>query len=78
MGRNFANGKVTIGGEGKAIISFTTRTDIAHFVGHVLTVLPAERLANSIFRIEGDRAVSFPPHFPMHGASSEKSASSVV
>ena len=50
---------MTIGGEGKAPISFTTRTDIAHFVGHVLTALPAERLANIIFRIEGDRIVSF-------------------
>lgn len=65
IGWDLAAGKVTIGGEGKAPISFTTRTDIARFVGHVLTKLPAERLANSVFRIEGDRAVSFPLYFPM-------------
>lgn len=78
LGWDLAAGKVTIAGDGKAPISFTTRTDIAHFVGHVLTTLPAERLANSIFRIEGDRAVSFLSYSPKHSRPAHELASAVV
>jgi hypothetical protein len=57
FGWDFANGKVTIGGAGNAPISFTHRVDIARFIGHVLTTLPASRLEWSTFRIEGERLV---------------------
>lgn len=75
IGWDLAAGKVTIGGEGKSPISFTARVDIARFVAHVLTALPAERLANSSFRIEGERAVSVSPDLPMHGAPTHEPAS---
>ena len=46
---------MTIGGEGKSPISFTTRRDLARFVAHALTELPREKIEWRIFRIEGDR-----------------------
>lgn len=60
FGWDLENGKVTINGKGDALVSFTARTDLARFVAHVLTALPAERLANRVFRIEGERTVSLP------------------
>lgn len=56
-GWDLPSGKVTIGGSGNAPISWTTRADIARFLGHALTVLPTSLLANKVFRIEGDRTV---------------------
>jgi len=52
------SGKVAVGGDGKAPISWTSRTDIARFLAHVLTNTPASRLQNQVLRLEGDR-VSF-------------------
>jgi len=36
-------------------VSFTPRLDVARYVAHVLTTLPASKLEWRIFRIEGDR-----------------------
>ncbi|EPQ56006.1 NAD P-binding protein [Gloeophyllum trabeum ATCC 11539] len=55
FGWDFANGKVTILGEGSSKISFTTRRDIARFVAYVTTHLSPEQLHWKTFRIEGDR-----------------------
>ncbi|KAJ7671598.1 hypothetical protein DFH06DRAFT_1083086 [Mycena polygramma] len=48
-------GKFTIVGKGDAQMSFTSIGDIAGFVAHILTTLPASELENRIFRIQGDR-----------------------
>lgn len=58
LGFDFANGKVDIGGTGNTPVSFTSRSDIARYVTHVLTTLPGSKLEGRIFRIEGDRLVS--------------------
>jgi len=51
------SGKVAIGGDGNAPISWTARKDIARFLAHILVHSPATRLQNqSVLRIEGDRA----------------------
>lgn len=50
-------GKVAVGGDGNAPISWTARKDIARFLAHVLVHSPASRLQNQILRLEGDRAV---------------------
>ncbi|KAL5514200.1 hypothetical protein ACEPAG_2288 [Sanghuangporus baumii] len=55
LGFTFAKGEFTIPGSGTAPISWTSSTDIARFVGHVLVNLPREKLEWRIFRIEGDR-----------------------
>ncbi|KAI0259710.1 NAD-P-binding protein [Gloeopeniophorella convolvens] len=49
------SGKITVGGDGNYPISWTSRTDSARFIVHILTKLPRERLENSIFRCEADR-----------------------
>ncbi|KAI0259727.1 NAD-P-binding protein [Gloeopeniophorella convolvens] len=49
------SGKITVGGDGNYPISWTSRTDSARFIVHILTRLPRERLENSIFRCEADR-----------------------
>ena len=51
------SGKVAIGGDGNAPISWTARNDIARFLAHVLVHAPASRLQNQALRLEGDRAV---------------------
>jgi hypothetical protein len=63
LGNSFVNldvksGKVAVGGDGKAPISWTSRTDIARFLAYVLTNTPASRLQNQVLRLEGDRVVS--------------------
>ncbi|KAI9449456.1 NAD-P-binding protein [Lactarius psammicola] len=50
------SGKVAIGGDGNSQISFTTRSDSARFLAHVLVHAPAARLQNQTLRLEGDRA----------------------
>ncbi|KAI0267015.1 hypothetical protein BC834DRAFT_872160 [Gloeopeniophorella convolvens] len=49
------SGKVAVGGDGNAPISWTARGDIARFLVHVLVEQPASRLQNQTLRIEGDR-----------------------
>lgn len=53
------SGKVAIGGDGNAPVSWTARKDIARFLAHVLVHSPASRLQNQTLRLEGDRAVRF-------------------
>ncbi|KAJ6466603.1 hypothetical protein C8R47DRAFT_990901 [Mycena vitilis] len=48
-------GKLTILGKGEAPVAFTSIEDIAEFVAHILTTLPASELEDRIFRIEGER-----------------------
>lgn len=50
-------GSVIIPGDGRALISFTSRGDVARFVAHVLTTLPPSKLINREFRVEGERTV---------------------
>ena len=54
------SGKVAVGGDGNAPISWTARKDIARYLAHVLVHTPATRLQNQILRLEGDRVVRFP------------------
>ncbi|TFY63674.1 hypothetical protein EVG20_g6215 [Dentipellis fragilis] len=49
------SGKVSIGGDGNSLVSFTSRPDIARFLAHVLTTLTPDQLNNKILRIEGER-----------------------
>lgn len=51
------SGKVAVGGDGNAKMSFTSRPDIARFVVHVLTALAPEESLNKAFRIEAERLV---------------------
>ena len=61
-GFDFADGKVTIHGDGSALISWTTCRDISQFVVHSLTEFAEEDLHWKTFAIEGDRIVSnYPP-----------------
>ena len=53
------SGKVAIGGDGNAPISWTARKDIARFLAHVLVHSPPSRLQNQVLRLEGDRVVRF-------------------
>ncbi|KAJ6592581.1 hypothetical protein B0H19DRAFT_1215336 [Mycena capillaripes] len=50
--------KIHIVGKGEAPLSATALPDVAGFVVHVLTTLPAAELENKIFRIEGDRTTA--------------------
>lgn len=58
FGFDIAGGKINIKGLGEALVSFTTREDIASYLGYVLTSLPRKDLEWREFRIEGDRVVS--------------------
>ena len=61
LGLDFAEGKVSLGGDGSKRIPFTSRHDITRYISYVLTHLPAEQLKNRSFSIAGDvkvRAVS--------------------
>ncbi|KAJ7628208.1 hypothetical protein DFH06DRAFT_1442109 [Mycena polygramma] len=49
-------GKFAIVGKGEAPVSFTAISDVAGFVAHILTTLPASQLENRVFRLEGERA----------------------
>ena len=53
------SGKVAVGGDGNAPISWTARKDIARFLAHVLVHSPPSRLQNQVLRLEGDRVVRF-------------------
>jgi len=55
LGFDFKGQKVTIGGDGNKLVSFTNRRDIARFVAHALTALPREQIEWKTFRIEGER-----------------------
>jgi len=48
-------GKFHLMGDHTVSSSFTSLDDVAGFLAHVLTALPAESLHNATFRIEGDR-----------------------
>jgi hypothetical protein len=50
--------KVSVGGDGNAKITFTSRPDIGRYVAHAFTRFPFEQLQNKIFRVQGD-GVSF-------------------
>lgn len=58
MGIDLANGKGIAGGDGNTPISWTSASDVASFLVHVLTTLPPPELEWRAFRIEGERAVS--------------------
>ena len=60
-GTDFASGKVTIGGSGDSRVSWTTREDIARFMGHVFTHLTTAELSGKTLRIEGDNVVGNHP-----------------
>ena len=55
------SGKVAVGGDGNAPVSWTARRDIARFLAYVLVHSPASRLQNQVLRLEGDRVVRFLP-----------------
>ena len=56
-GLDVTSGKVTVGGDGNAQISFTSRPDIARYISYVLTHLPAEQLKDRSFTLAGDTKV---------------------
>jgi hypothetical protein len=58
MGLDVKSGKVSVGVDGNAKISFTSRPDIARYVAHAFTRFPLEQLQNKSLRIQGD-GVSF-------------------
>ena len=57
LGVDFAEHKVILGGSGEVPVSFTTRTDVARYLGHVLTTMQSHDILWRIFRIEGERIV---------------------
>jgi hypothetical protein len=59
------SGKVAVGGDGNAPVSWTARRDLARFLAHVLVHSPAARLQNQVLRLEGDRAVRFLLSWPI-------------
>lgn len=65
-------GKVAVGGDGNAPISWTARKDIARFLAHVLVHSPASRLQNQVLRLEGDRAVRSFLCFPKNSSMNIK------
>ncbi|KZO98447.1 NAD-P-binding protein [Calocera viscosa TUFC12733] len=55
LGFDIANGKIEVGGTGDRLASFTSRRDIARYVVHVLTSLPASKLHDHVVKVEGER-----------------------
>ncbi|KAM0756654.1 NAD(P)-binding protein [Meredithblackwellia eburnea MCA 4105] len=55
FGFDFKTGKAKWVGTGATPVGFTFRDDVASFLAHTLTTLPASSLLDRIFRIEGDR-----------------------
>ena len=51
------SGRVAVGGDGNAKMSFTSRVDVARFVVYALTTLASEETVNKTFRIESQRLV---------------------
>ncbi|KAI0259733.1 NAD-P-binding protein [Gloeopeniophorella convolvens] len=68
---DLASGKVTIGGDGNSLVSFTSRTDVARYVAYALTRLPIERLQNRAFSIAGD-STSFSEIFKQYEAKTAR------
>lgn len=58
MGIDLANGKGIAGGDGNTPISWTSTSDVASFLVHVLTTMPPSELEWCAFYLEGERAVS--------------------
>lgn len=54
---DFKSGAITLGPNGDAPVSMTTREDAGRFTAHVLTTVSPSKLENSIWRMEGDRIV---------------------
>lgn len=52
------NGKVAVGGSGDYRVSWTTREDVARFMGYAFTHLSTPELSGKCLRIEGDNLVS--------------------
>lgn len=57
FGWNFETGKIDIGGKGDALVTFTARSDVIRFLGHVLVNVPASKLEWTKFSLEGQRTV---------------------
>ncbi|KZT25477.1 NAD-P-binding protein [Neolentinus lepideus HHB14362 ss-1] len=55
FGWNIAQGKITISGEGKSPVSWTTRRDIGRFVAHAVTSFSTDQLFFKELPIEGSR-----------------------
>ncbi|EJU01946.1 NADP-binding protein [Dacryopinax primogenitus] len=55
FGYDLKNGTAEVGGTGDGLVSFTARPDIARFVAHILTTVPASELPRKIFQMEGER-----------------------
>ncbi|TFY63187.1 hypothetical protein EVG20_g6425 [Dentipellis fragilis] len=55
LGLDPVGGEVTVGGDGSAPVSFTSRLDIARYVAYVLTEISTKKLEWRKFQIEGDR-----------------------
>ncbi|VDC00255.1 unnamed protein product [Peniophora sp. CBMAI 1063] len=49
------SGSVTVGGDGNAKMSFTSRADVARYVVHVFATLPPEETIGKSFSIEAER-----------------------
>lgn len=58
LGIDLVDGKGIAGGDGNTSISWTSASDVASFLVHVLTTMPPSELEWRTFRIEGERAVS--------------------
>ena len=58
IGLDLKSGNVSVGGDGNAKASFTSRADIGRYIAYVLTTVSPTVAKNKIFRIEGERAVS--------------------
>ncbi|KAJ7889830.1 hypothetical protein B0H14DRAFT_3429317 [Mycena olivaceomarginata] len=54
--RRLHGGKIKVVGKGETQVSFTSITDIAGFVAHILTTAPPSELEDRILRLEGARS----------------------
>lgn len=59
LGFDLSKGKITIHGNGDALISMTSIDDVACFAAYVLTRLPRDQLEDRVFSLQGDLTVSF-------------------
>jgi hypothetical protein len=58
LGFDLRKGKITIHGNGDALISMTSIDDVARFAAYVLTRLPRSQLEDRKFSLQGDLTVS--------------------
>ena len=58
IGLDVKSRSVTVGGDGNAKLSFTSRPDIGRYLAYVLSTLPPSETKNKTFRIESERLVS--------------------